>query len=116
MAVGYEGGCGMRYSQLKMLKKEYKEMIAVHSMTTTQFFKLDTECDFKNLANKHGITVGSDVHSMRTDIDNLIQQETKNHLKFWALIAIILAAIVGAVFIVVLIFTFFDKNRMLLVW
>ena len=116
MAVGYEGGCGMKYSQLKMLKKGYKEMIAVHSIANTGFFKLNVECDFKNLANKHCITVGSDVHSMRTDIDNFIQQETKNHLTFWALIAIILATIVGAVFIVVLVFTFFDKNRMLLVW
>ncbi len=106
----------MKYSQLKKLKKEYKEMIAVHSIANPGLFKLNVECDFKNLAHKHCITVGSDVHSMRTDIDSFIQQETKKLLQFWAMIAFILATIVCAVFIVVLIFTFSDKNRMLLVW
>ncbi len=105
----------MKYSQIKKLKKEYKEMVAVHSRGSAGFFKLNMEYDFKNLAHKHGITVGSNVHSMETDIDSFIQQETKNRLQFWAMVAFILTAIVGAVFIVVLIFTFFDKNRMLLV-
>ncbi len=91
----------MGYRKLRKLKKEYNEINRGKDVFEFEYN------DLVELAFRYNITVrtistpvrcqAQDIYDIRTRINEFIQQETKNLLQLWTIIAIIFAGAVGAV-------------------
>ncbi len=97
----------VRYRKLRKLKKEYNQTISNrrvqwHNLTDLTFrYGITIDTTTPTFACMDDIESTQYTHQVRKVIDEFIQQETKNLLQLWTIIAIIFAGAVGAVATVV---------------